>query len=326
MAFNITELSGEKIDALIAALEAIAPGLVTTSQAGKLAPNEECIENGFIKLATSLNMGLMSKQFAELLESPETLVFIAGKSLTQNAGFHNSIYRGKNLGDSVTAEQYAAISAGTFDDLFIGDYWTIGGFTWRIAAFDYWYGQGNRADDCCDAHHTVIVPDEPLAHGEMHSSAELADGYVGSDFRTGNNGNSARSTINNILEDVFGVHVLEHGEILSTTSTSGVVTSADWQQSRFEIMSEIMVYGCKIQTRLGSGLGFQFTDRTNSVCQLPLFRHDKSAMIVAEHKSWWLRDFASGNAFCSVGSTGAALYTPMTSAVPGFRPAFGITG
>lgn len=41
-----------------------------------------------------------------------------------NAGFHNSIYRGKNLGTSVTSAQWAAIKAGTFDDMFIGDYWT----------------------------------------------------------------------------------------------------------------------------------------------------------------------------------------------------------
>ena len=46
-----------------------------------------------------------------------------------NAGSHNSIYRGKNLGSSVTQEQWNAIEAGTFDDLYIGDYWVIGGVT-----------------------------------------------------------------------------------------------------------------------------------------------------------------------------------------------------
>ena len=325
MGFNITELSGEKIDALIAALEAIAPGLVTTSQAGKLAPNEECIENGFIKLATSLNMGLMSKQFAELLENPETLVFTGGKSLTQNAGFHNSIYRGKNLGDSVTAEQYAAISAGTFDDLFIGDYWVVQGVHWRIAAFDYWYGTGTK-DDSCVTHHIVIVPDELLTYGQMHNATGLADGYAGSDFRTGNNNNEARSAINNILEDVFGNHVLEHEEILSTASTSGVVTAKDWRQSRFDLMSERMVYGCSIMTKTGTGVGSHLIDRTIDQCQLPLFRHDKSAMMVAEHKSWWLRNFASGDAFCAVNRDGSAYYNYMTTSVPGFRPAFGIQG
>ena len=44
--------------------------------------------------------------------------------IQNNAGFHNSIYRGKNLGADVTDEQWAAIKAGTFDDLFIGDYWS----------------------------------------------------------------------------------------------------------------------------------------------------------------------------------------------------------
>ena len=42
-----------------------------------------------------------------------------------NAGFRNSIYRGKNLGTSVTAEQWDSIESGAFDNMFIGDYWTI---------------------------------------------------------------------------------------------------------------------------------------------------------------------------------------------------------
>ncbi len=40
-----------------------------------------------------------------------------------NAGAHNSIYRGKDLGGVITAEQLAAIRAGTFNDLYPGDYW-----------------------------------------------------------------------------------------------------------------------------------------------------------------------------------------------------------
>ena len=45
---------------------------------------------------------------------------------TNNAGFHNSIYRGKNLTGVYTIEQICSrISNGTFDDLFIGDYFDI---------------------------------------------------------------------------------------------------------------------------------------------------------------------------------------------------------
>ena len=64
------------------------------------------------------------------MSTNSALVGIVGKSIfasdsdlgNANAGFHNSIYRGKNLGTSVSSAQYAEISAGTFKDLFIGDY------------------------------------------------------------------------------------------------------------------------------------------------------------------------------------------------------------
>ena len=69
-----------------------------------------------------------------------------------NAGYHNSVFRGKYLGTSVTAEQHAQIAAGTFKDLYIGDYWTINGVNWRIAHFDYWLRTG---DTECTKHHIV---------------------------------------------------------------------------------------------------------------------------------------------------------------------------
>ena len=67
---------------------------------------------------------------------------------------HNCIFRGKNLGSSVTSAQWAAIQAGTFDDLYIGDYWTINGVEWVIVAFDYYY---NTGDTACTTHHVVLL-------------------------------------------------------------------------------------------------------------------------------------------------------------------------
>lgn len=37
---------------------------------------------------------------------------------------HNMIYRGQNLGDTLTADQDTALSSGNFTDLYLGDYWT----------------------------------------------------------------------------------------------------------------------------------------------------------------------------------------------------------
>ena len=44
--------------------------------------------------------------------------------IAENAGFHNSIYRGKDLGANLTDAQIATIAAQKFDDLYIGDYWS----------------------------------------------------------------------------------------------------------------------------------------------------------------------------------------------------------
>jgi hypothetical protein len=99
-----------------------------------------------------------------------------------NAGSHNSIYRGKYLGDEVTADQYVAIAAGTFDDMYIGDYWTINGVNWRIAHFDYWLNSGDTNNI---THHVVIVPDLALYNTKINETNTTAGGYLHSKMRGG---------------------------------------------------------------------------------------------------------------------------------------------
>ena len=302
--------------ALITALQALQPGLVTTSQSGLLAPDAS-IENGFVKLATNANKGLMSAAFAALLEAPEALVFTKGKSLTQNAGFHNSVYRGKYLGTGVTAEQYAAISAGTFDDLFIGDYWTINSVNWRIAAFDYWLHCG---DTECTTHHVVIVPDSNLATGPMNSTHITTGGYVGCDFYTAANSNGHKATCVSAINSAFGsAHILGHRQLFSNATADGKASGWAWYDSTVDLMNESMVYGSPVS-------GAQKTGDTNfnvgiDKSQLPLFRHDPSR--ITNRASWWLRDVVSAAHFAYVGGCGDATYYYAGYSC-GFRPAFGI--
>ena len=124
-----------------------------------------------------------------------------------NDGAHNAIYRGKYLGESATEAQYAAISAGTFDDLYIGDYWTIGGVTYRIAAFDYYLRAG---DTDMNTHHVTLVPDAPMYNHGMNDSNVTTGGYVGSKMYTTGLAD-AKTTINN----AFGsAHILTHRQCL----------------------------------------------------------------------------------------------------------------
>lgn len=246
-------------------------------------------------------------------------IFYSGSDLgNANAGYHNSIYRGKYLGNAVTAEQYAAISAGTFEGLFIGDYWTINSINWRIAAFDYWL---NHGDTSCTAHHVVIVPDSNLASCPMNNTNITTGAYIGSDFYTGANSNTGKATARNAINNAFGSgHILTYREYLKNAVTNEYESGGAWYDSTFELMTEQMVYGCKVfgNVRNGTNVPASYTIGT---AQLPLFAHDHSR--ICNRATWWLRDVVSAPAFALVAASGICNYATASGSY-GVRPAFGI--
>lgn len=243
--------------------------------------------------------------------------------LFNNAGAHNAIYRGKNLGTSVTAAQYAAISAGTFEDMYIGDYWVINGVNWRIAAFDYYL---NCGDTSCTKHHVVIVPDSCLYNAQMHNTSSgqyeagaantTAGGYVGSDMYT-TNLEQAKTTI----KAAFSGHVLKHRVYLVNAVTDGRPSAGAWCDSEVELMNEQMVYGGSIFMPIGNG-STVFTNYRVEKSQLPLFAHEPSR--ICNRATWWLRDVVSASRFAGVSSYGGAYYY-LASYSYGVRPAFAIS-
>ena len=242
-----------------------------------------------------------------------------------NAGFHNSIYRGKSLGSSVTAAQYAAISAGTFDDLFIGDYWTINSTVWRIAAFDYWLHNG---DTECTTHHVVIVPDSNLLTADgstthwMNKTDITTGAYVGSDFYTGNNSNTGKAQCISKVNSAFGsAHILSHREYLKNAVTNGYESGGGWYDSTVEMMTEQMVYGCKVFGNCINGTNVPASYTIDNV-QLPLFALDHSK--ICNSAFWWLRDVVSSTNFAVVSTRGGCDYYSASDAWVGVRPAFAI--
>ena len=232
--------------------------------------------------------------------------------VSANASSHNSIYRGKYLGSAVTSAQYAAISSGTFDDLFIGDYWTIGGVNWRIAGFDYWL---NTGDTQSTTHHVVIVPDSNLYTAQMNTSNTTANGYHGSAMYASNLA-SAKTTINN----AFGSgHILNHRELLSNGVSGNIANGWAWYDSTVELMNECMVYGTVVNSKpvadsVNYNVGIDHS-------QLPLFRHNNA--IICNRAPWWLRCVVSSTAFALVYAIGYAYYYNASDSF-GVRPAFGI--
>ena len=233
-----------------------------------------------------------------------------------NAGAHNAIYRGKPLGGEVTDEQWAQIKAGTFEDLYIGDFWTINGVNWRIAAFDYWVNANSLS-----AHHVVIVPDSNLATSPMNSTNTTAGAYYNSDFRKGNNSNTGRSTAITAVNNAFGsAHILTYKDYLHSAVTDGHPSGQEWADCTVELMNEEMVYGAHIFAPIGNGTAV-YSNYTTSKSQLPLFQHEHSR--ISNRAYWWLRSVVSGSYFANVDSSGAA-GSGYASSSRGVRPAFGI--
>lgn len=233
------------------------------------------------------------------------------KSIGNNAGGHNSIFRGKNLGSSVSSSQWSAIQSASFDDIFVGDYWVIGGVNWRIAALDYFY---NTGDTVLTKHHAVIVPDTQLYTANMNDTNTTEGAYVNSKMRT-ENLEQAKTTIKN----TFGAsHVLSHRLYLSNATSKGMASAGGWHDADVEIMTEHMVYGNGVFSPVSDGSSIPNNYRAEK-SQLPLFvfRPD----LISNRQWYWLRDVISSATFASVASAGAANYT-YASNVYGVRPFF----
>lgn len=228
-----------------------------------------------------------------------------------NSGAHNAIYRGKYLGSSVTETQWDAISAGTFDDLYVGDYWTIGGVNWRIAAFDYYY---NTGDTAFTKHHAVIVPDTSLYTHVMNDTNITTGAYVGSKMYT-EGLEQAKTTISN----AFGSsHVLSHRIYLSNATSNGKASAGAWTDSTVDLMCEHVVYGSGVFSPVSDGSTAPNNYRVEK-SQLPLFAHNPR--MIGIRSAWWLRDVISSADFAVVYSNGLA-HCNIASYANGVRPAF----
>lgn len=248
------------------------------------------------------------KDLKEYMEGVNTIL---AQLTYDNAGAHNSIYRGKNLGTTVTEEQWEAISSGTFTDLYIGDYWVIGGVNWRIAAFDYYL---NCGDTSFTKHHAVIVPDTCLYSAQMNTTNVTTGAYKGSAMYTANL-TQAKSTINS----AFGSsHVLSHRIYLSNATSNGRASAGEWTDSTVDLMCEHMVYGSGIFSPVSDGSNVPNNYRVEKG-QLPLFALEPSR--ICNRDTWWLRDVITAADFAYVNYSGNANYYDASNSY-GVRPAF----
>jgi hypothetical protein len=223
--------------------------------------------------------------------------------------FYNSYPRCKYLGTTITDAQNTAIKDRTYDDLFIGDYWTIDDINWRIVAIDYYYNIGDTNN--FDKGNIIVMPDTILYNAQMSNTDTSLSAYGNSLMRT-QNLNSART----IAQNAFGSHLANHRIYLASAfkddgnSISPNPAWAWFDSDGVELPSEVQIYGRTIQS----------VDNFDSHQQFPLMMFAPQFVNIKQH--YWLQDVASwagSKYFAFVSSAGYVSRNNATTSL-GVRP------
>lgn len=222
--------------------------------------------------------------------------------LNDNPVMHRNIYRGKNLGTTVSSSQKGAISDGSFDDIWVGDYWTINGRIYRVIDIDYFYGrQESDGGPSITEHHLVIVPDKAMGAAQMNPTNTSKGGYPGSEmYSTGLS--SAKSTINADFPNmVMTMKLCYPNEFVTEAggsgSTGGWATSNAWYDISVGLMSAIMVSGPINVLRSAYDSYILYTGSEASSEQFAGFRLNPALVLSTDNKDYWFTDVANGYSF-----------------------------
>lgn len=257
-----------------------------------------------------------------------TTVYITEKDLSElkeivvapNAGAHNAIYRGKDITelfyDGTLTKQ---IAAGTFDDIFVGDY-IIGkssGRKYLVADINYRLHCG---DTECTTPHMLMIPERTMGNAQMNATNDTTGAYIGSAMYTTN-----LAAYKTIIQNDFGAeHILKHRNLFANAVTNGYESAGTWFDSDIELMNECMVYGSNIFHNVMNGTAVPY-NYTIDKSQLSLFKH-RPDLIPAKDTNgsrmwYWLRDVVSSAYFAGVNGRGHAHYYNASNS-SGVRPAF----
>lgn len=234
---------------------------------------------------------------------------------------HGNIFRGWNLG-ALDATRIANIQNNTFKDMFIGDYFSINGSNYVIAAMNYkrfYEDLGN---------HLVLMPDRfsKLEDGTvlrgnnkdthfMNDTDTTAGGFANTKLYK-----TLMPSIQKKLESDFGSHLLKFREVVSThVNNSGEPDQAEWRDEKVGIPNEVMIYGTTLNGNSQNSAWYNIGDDNT---QLPLFHLNHEEISNHRDASFWLRDISSATKFCFASNFGDTNKANPTYKAPGIRAFF----
>ena len=229
---------------------------------------------------------------------------------------HNNIFRGKNLGTTFTSAHAQAISNGSFNDLFIGDYWTVGSNKFRIVDFNYY------PSPLISVPHIIVMPDKAIATAAMHSSTSPTNI---ADVSTTDLWKVLNTTYTTPANTLFGTsHVHAKKTAYNANGVTGSANEALFYVNKSyadanytaTLPNEIQIFGTNIRrNRLAAGRGNDEQDAKR-------FQLFNLGYPVGTNQAYWLRDQVLGTYFASCntnGSTSIGASSLMSSAL-GVRP------
>lgn len=158
------------------------------------------------------------------------------------------IVRGNHLGSVYTPEQQAAVNSGTFENLYLGDYWTHGGVNWRIVDFDYWLGTPDKLTygTYVTKHHLVIIPDNTLPLVAKPRPFPSARTYANCGLAQSSTVMAQLNTIPDASGPLFGVNRLLQRQIRLTNTYSAQYRAMNTMNTvnyRSVLPTESMLHG-----------------------------------------------------------------------------------
>jgi hypothetical protein len=242
---------------------------------------------------------------------------------------HNGIFRGKDLTKVYTVAQiYSMVSSGKFDDLYLGDYFTVSitttlpdetvkteNVSLMIAGFNYYYNCGNTA---LTKPHAVLIPRNYgfATTAKMNETNTTEGGYLNSYMHT-----TVLPCYAESLQEALGNHVLTYRDILTNKVTAtaasmagagftGSATGWEWTYVTLQLMNEVQVYGTTAFSSSAYDVGV--ANR-----QLPVFKFITPVQYARYY--FWFRSVVSSSYFAGCNSGGGADCYGASSAL-GVRP------
>lgn len=219
------------------------------------------------------------------------------KNMT-NAATHNAKYVGASLG--AFNDDYAErIKNGLFQDMWVGDYFTINNHIYKIAGFNY---KCNHEGNLGLGNHLIMITDVLGSH-VMNETDTTAGGFAGSEMFK-----QEIPVVEKQLATDFGSHLLKFKSYLSTSvDSSGAPNGGQWYELTACLCNSAMWWGSPSQfSNNKNGTKYNIGDEDT---QLPIMK-----LHTDEQKSggqWvWLRDVYNSGSFAFAGDGGSASWVP----------------